>query len=59
MRQIFLPSTIGGDVVRYLGGIQLDNQKIKCAGSLIMDRLVGMFGMALVLPFGLVYLFPC
>ena len=54
----FLPSTIGGDVVRYLGSIQFDTQKVKCAGSLIMDRLVGMFGMALVLPFGLVYLIP-
>jgi glycosyltransferase 2 family protein len=54
----FLPSTIGGDVVRYLGGVQFDPQKVKCAGSLIMDRLVGMFGMALVLPFGLVHLVP-
>ncbi|MBI9051217.1 MAG: flippase-like domain-containing protein [Anaerolineaceae bacterium] len=54
----FLPSTIGGDVVRYLGGIQLDSQKVKCAGSLIMDRLVGMFGMVLVLPFGLIDVLP-
>jgi uncharacterized membrane protein YbhN (UPF0104 family) len=54
----FLPSTIGGDVVRYLGGIQLDDQKVKCAGSLIMDRLVGMFGMAVVLPLGLVNVIP-
>jgi uncharacterized membrane protein YbhN (UPF0104 family) len=54
----FLPSTIGGDVVRYLGGIQLDHQKVKCAGSLIMDRLVGMLGMVLVLPFGLVDVLP-
>ena len=54
----FLPSTIGGDVVRYLGAIQLDGKKVKCAGSLIMDRLVGMFGMALVLPIGLVRLIP-
>ena len=54
----FLPSTIGGDVVRYLGSIQFDPQKVKCAGSLIMDRLVGMFGMALVLPFGLTHLIP-
>ena len=54
----FLPSTIGGDVVRYLGSIKFDPQKVKCAGSLIMDRLVGMFGMALVLPFGLVHLVP-
>jgi uncharacterized membrane protein YbhN (UPF0104 family) len=54
----FLPSTIGGDVVRYLGSIQFDPQKVKCAGSLIMDRLVGMFGMALVLPFGLTRLIP-
>ena len=54
----FLPSTIGGDVVRYLGGIKFDAQKVKCAGSLIMDRLVGMFGMALVLPFGLIHLIP-
>lgn len=54
----FLPSTIGGDVVRYFGLVQLDPQKVKSAGSLIMDRLVGMFGMALVLPIGLVRLVP-
>jgi uncharacterized membrane protein YbhN (UPF0104 family) len=54
----FLPSTIGGDVVRYLGGIQLDDQKVKCAGSLIMDRLVGMLGMAFALPLGLVKVIP-
>jgi uncharacterized protein (TIRG00374 family) len=53
----FLPSTIGGDVVRLAGTIQAGYDGVVAAASLIMDRLVGMFGMALVLPIGLVRAF--
>jgi len=53
----FLPSTIGGDVVRLAGTIQAGYDGVVAAASLIMDRLVGMFGMALFLPIGLVRAF--
>jgi uncharacterized membrane protein YbhN (UPF0104 family) len=46
----FLPTTIGGDVVRLAGIIQLRFDAALGAASLIMDRLVGMAGMAMVLP---------
>lgn len=49
----FLPSTIGGDVVRFGGGISLGLSSPVVAASLIMDRLIGMAGMAFVLPFGI------
>lgn len=48
----FLPTTIGGDVVRMAGAIQLKLDGSVSAASLIVDRLVGMFGMFLALPFG-------
>ena len=53
----FLPSTIGGDVVRLAGAIQVGYDGVISAASLIVDRLVGMFGMALALPIGLVRAF--
>ena len=49
----FLPTTIGGDVVRLAGVLQLRLDAAVCAASLIADRLVGMAGMAMALPFGL------
>jgi uncharacterized membrane protein YbhN (UPF0104 family) len=49
----FLPTTIGGDVVRLGGAIQLKFDAAVSAASLIADRLVGMAGMAMVIPFGL------
>lgn len=49
----FLPSTIGGDVVRLAGAVQAGYDGVVSAASLIVDRLVGMFGMALTLPIGL------
>jgi uncharacterized membrane protein YbhN (UPF0104 family) len=49
----FLPTTVGGDVVRLAGSIRLGfNQAISLA-SLVADRLVGMAGMAMALPFGI------
>lgn len=49
----FLPTTIGGDVVRLAGAVQFRMDGAVSAASLIVDRLVGMLGMALALPFGI------
>jgi uncharacterized membrane protein YbhN (UPF0104 family) len=49
----FLPTTIGGDVARLAGAIQLGYDQPTCLASLIADRLIGMTGMAFTLPFGL------
>lgn len=46
----FLPTTIGGDVVRLAGVIQMKYDGVTAAASLLVDRLVGMFGMMLLLP---------
>lgn len=53
----FLPTTVGGDVVRFVGTLRLKLDAAACAASLVMDRLVGMAGMATVLPIGLVSFF--
>jgi uncharacterized membrane protein YbhN (UPF0104 family) len=49
----FLPTTVGGDVIRLAGAMQLRFDAAVSAASLIVDRLVGMVGMAMILPFGL------
>jgi uncharacterized membrane protein YbhN (UPF0104 family) len=49
----FLPTTIGGDVIRLSGAIQLKFDGSICAASLVVDRLVGMAGMALAAPLGM------
>lgn len=49
----FLPTTIGGDVIRFAGALQLNFDAVLCAASLLVDRLVGMAGMAMAVPFGL------
>jgi glycosyltransferase 2 family protein len=49
----FLPSTVGGDLVRLAGAIYLHLDAGVSAASLVVDRLVGMAGMATFLPFGL------
>jgi len=48
-----LPTTIGGDVVRLAGAVRLGISASLSAASLVADRLVGMTGMALMLPFSL------
>ena len=53
----FLPTTIGGDVVRLAGAIQLKFDSATSAASLVADRLVGMAGMAMVVPLGLPLIF--
>lgn len=49
----FLPTTIGGDVVRLAGAVQLRLDAGIITASLIVDRLVGMAGMATLLPLDL------
>ena len=50
----FLPTTIGGDVVRLAGVIQLGYDRAVSLASIAADRVIGIIGMFLVLPFGLV-----
>jgi glycosyltransferase 2 family protein len=50
----FLPTTIGGDVIRLAGAMQLGYDRAICLASLVADRLIGMFAMATTLPFGLI-----
>jgi len=50
----FLPTTIGGDVIRLSVVIQMGFDRAICLASLAADRLIGMFGMAMVAPVGLI-----
>jgi uncharacterized membrane protein YbhN (UPF0104 family) len=50
----FLPTTIGGDVVRLAGAMQLGYDRAVCLASIAADRLVGALGMLVTLPFGVV-----
>jgi uncharacterized membrane protein YbhN (UPF0104 family) len=49
----FLPTTIGGDVVRLAGAVRLGFDKAISLASLVVDRLIGMAGMALAVPLSL------
>lgn len=51
----FLPSTIGGDVVRLAGAMQMGFDRAICFASIAADRLIGMLGMTMTLPFGIVH----
>lgn len=51
----FLPSTIGGDVVKLAGAMQMGYDRAVCLASIAADRLVGMAGMTMVLPIGVVH----
>ena len=51
----FLPTTIGGDVLRMAGAMKMGYDKSVCLASIVADRLVGMFGMFMVAPLGLYY----
>ena len=50
----FLPTTIGGDVVRFAGAVEMGYRSSLILASLVADRLIGMTGMAMLLPFGLI-----
>lgn len=49
----FLPTTIGGDVVRLAGTMKYGYDRAICLASLVADRLIGVIGMLFTLPFGL------
>lgn len=51
----FLPTTIGGDVVRLVGVMQMGYDRAVSLASLAADRLIGMAGMAMTVPLGLTY----
>jgi uncharacterized membrane protein YbhN (UPF0104 family) len=51
----FLPSTIGGDVVRLAGAMQLGFDRAVCLASIAADRLIGMLGMMMTLLIGVAY----
>ena len=48
-----LPTTIGGDLARLAGAVRLGIDGHLAAASLVADRLIGMTGMSLALPFSL------
>lgn len=48
----FLPTSIGGDIVRLAGAVQLDSDRARYVSSIAVDRLVGLAGMAVLLPVG-------
>src|ERR1044072_7351729 len=50
----FLPTTVGGDVVRLAGIMQMGFDRAICVASIAADRLIGMAGMMLTVPFGLI-----
>jgi uncharacterized membrane protein YbhN (UPF0104 family) len=49
----FLPTTIGGDVVRLAGAMQMGYDRPTCLASIAADRLIGMAGMTTALPLGI------
>ena len=49
----FLPTTVGGDVVRLAGVMQMGFDRAICLASIAADRLVGLAGMLFAVPFGL------
>lgn len=49
----FLPTTIGGDVIRLAGAIQLGYDNALCLASIAADRVINMIGMSLAAPLGL------
>lgn len=51
----FLPTTVGGDVARMAGALQMGFDAAVSAASLVVDRLIGLAGFAFTLPIGLQY----
>lgn len=48
----FLPTTIGGDVVRLAGAMQMGYDRAVCLASIAADRIINMLGMSLASPLG-------
>jgi uncharacterized membrane protein YbhN (UPF0104 family) len=49
----FLPTTVGGDVVRAAGVLRKTSNRMDAVTSIAADRLVGLTGMAMLVPFGI------
>ncbi len=49
----FLPTTIGGDVIRLAGAMQLGYDRAICLASIAADRVINMLGMSLAAPLGI------
>jgi len=54
----FLPSTVGGDILRLSGGMKHGLGGSFTAASLIVDRLIGLVGMLFFFPYGLAVILP-
>lgn len=53
----FLPTSIGGDIVRLAGAMQMGYDRAICLASIAADRLVNMTGMSLAAPLGIYQIF--
>jgi uncharacterized membrane protein YbhN (UPF0104 family) len=53
----FLPTSVGGDVVRLAGVMQMGYDRAICLASIAVDRLVNMTAMSLASPIGIYQLF--
>src|SRR4029078_7377369 len=53
----FLPTSVGGDMVRLAGTMQMGYDRAICLASIAVDRLVNMTGMSLAAPLGIYQLF--
>jgi uncharacterized membrane protein YbhN (UPF0104 family) len=51
----FLPTTIGGDVLRLAGAMQMGYDRAVCLASIAADRVIGLLGMFMAVPLGIVY----
>jgi glycosyltransferase 2 family protein len=49
----FLPTSVGGDVVRLAGVLRISKNRSGSAASIVADRIIGMLGMAMLLPLGI------
>jgi uncharacterized membrane protein YbhN (UPF0104 family) len=50
----FLPTTVGGDVVRAAGVLRKTSNRMDAVTSIAADRLIGLTGMAMLVPYGMI-----
>lgn len=48
----FLPTTVGGDILRLVGVMDASEERFKASTTIVLDRLIGALGMVFVLPLG-------
>lgn len=49
----FLPTTVGGDVLRLVGVMEASEDRVVGTTTVFLDRVVGMLGMVALIPFGI------